>query len=291
MDNSEKAILKTILYSDIFAYPLTQSEIWLFLMSREKMAKEIVKTKLGQLSSIQKVGDYYVVKGRKEIVTLRKSRLQTSKRKLQKAQRIASLLFFIPTIFFIGVSGGVAMQNADETDDIDLFVIVKKNTVWISRLLLLVLLQLSGDRRKRGKKYVRDKICLNMILDEEVLPFSKNRQDIYTAHEIIQVTPLIDRYDTYQKFLNQNIWVKKYMAHAYTKKKPYVKTKPHFLEQVAGICLSMSWIESIARIVQEWIMKRHKTSETITKNMLAFHPFDYRITTLLRFQEKVKAYE
>ena len=257
-----------------------------------KLAKESIKTKLGQLRSIQKVGEYYVVKGRKEIVTLRKSRIQTSKRKLQKAQRIASLLVFIPTIFFIGVSGGVAMQNADETDDIDFFVIVKKNTVWISRLLLLVLLQFLGARRKRGEKYVSDKICLNMIIDEQTLLFSKNRQDIYTAHEIVQLVPLIDRHDTYQRFLDDNMWVKNHMVHAYRQKKTYEKMqKRHVLEQASSRVLSLYWIEGLARMVQVWIMKRHKTSETITKNMLAFHPFDYRITTLLRFQERVKAYE
>ena len=64
------------------------------------------------------------------------------------------------------------MDNAGEKDDIDLFVITSKGTLWITRLLLVSLLIFMGQYRGRGKKESQ-KVCLNMLIDEVGLKFEK----------------------------------------------------------------------------------------------------------------------
>lgn len=291
MDNSEKSILKTIIYSDIFDYPLTQKEIWLFLITASHVSQAFIEKKLRQIPVIEKVGIYYVLKGRAALVKLREKRLIASKQKMKKATEVARIAMSIPTVYCIGVSGGVAMQNANAQDDIDLFIITKKNTVWMTRLLLLFLLQLLGVRRKRGEISVMNKICLNMIIDESALQFPEKREDMYTAHEIVQLVPLRDRHNTYKLFLSKNKWVKSYLYSAYMQKRSYIRqTESYFSISFGAWILSLPGFEFLARGIQEIFIRKHQTSETIEKNILAFHPLDYRSATVKQYTKRIKAY-
>ncbi|MBI4225790.1 hypothetical protein HY612_01635, partial [Candidatus Roizmanbacteria bacterium] len=59
------------------------------------------------------------------------------------------LLFLSPQIKLIGLSGSVAMLNADESHDIDLFIITAKNRLYTGRFIALILAQILGMRRRR----------------------------------------------------------------------------------------------------------------------------------------------
>ena len=156
------------------------------------------------------------------------------------------LLGFIPQTKLIGLSGSVAMLNADENHVIDLFIITAKNRLWTGRFVALVLAQLLGLRRKRDKnnqteKQVaelegspgsaqigrysaprraltggkaltesvthKNKICLNLFFDESNLAVPKFKKTEYVAHEILQMKPLIQKDDIYMRFIDANRWV------------------------------------------------------------------------------------
>ena len=91
------------------------------------------------------------------------------------------------------------MHNSDTDDDIDIFVISNKGFAWTTRLLTAVLLIMLGAYRNKNSKNVKDKICLNFILGEDEMHF-KN-QDLFTAHEIVQLLPIFTRDKTYQRFI------------------------------------------------------------------------------------------
>ncbi len=91
------------------------------------------------------------------------------------AQKAARYLSFVPTVQFIGISGGLAMLDAEEQDDIDFFVIVKRKTIFITRIWILGILQMLKLRRTRTDSNPADKICVNFILDEDKLNFSKKK--------------------------------------------------------------------------------------------------------------------
>src|SRR5258708_9924733 len=182
--DSKKAILATLVYSDIFNYPLTEDEMWKYLITSEKVGfcKESLEKTLKQLSTkITKQNNFYCLTGREEIVTQRLSKEIINQKKLVIAKRIARILNFIPTVQLIGLSGGLAMENADVTDDIDFFVITKKNTLWMTRFCLLILLAILGKRREHNKQEKKDSVCINMLVDEQSLQLPSKRQDLYTA--------------------------------------------------------------------------------------------------------------
>ena len=68
------------------------------------------------------------------------NREKISEKKFLIAKKAARILFKIPTIKFVGVTGSLAMMNANENSDIDLMIITSRGTLWLSRLVILVLL-------------------------------------------------------------------------------------------------------------------------------------------------------
>jgi len=122
------------------------------------------------------------------------------------------VLRLIPFIKMVAVTGNLAMRNANQEDDIDFLIITQRKRLWLSRFLAVVLLELLGKRRRPEEKEVKDKICLNMFLDEDHLEMSEKQQNLFSAHEILQLKSLYEKDKFYDKFLDQNRWVKKFLA-------------------------------------------------------------------------------
>jgi hypothetical protein len=291
--SSEKAILRTIIYSDIFSFPLSEEEVWNFLMGDKKTDRASFKKSLKHLteSALRKKGDFYSLKGKEENILRRQANIKLVRRKLQLAKKAAYYLSHIPTISFIGVSGGVAIGNANHDDDIDLFIIVKKGKLFVTRLWVIFLLEILDMRRKRddSKTDVSDKICTNLFIDEASIAWPKRKQDVYVAHEIAQVKPLFERNDTYGKFFNANLWIKNFLPNVSMKPILLKWNSDYYLIRLAGGILTYVFFEFLVKHLQKIIMKRHRTNEIISDGMLAFHPHDYRRKTMQLLEEKTKA--
>jgi len=201
--------LATLAYADIFDYPLTASEIWRFLISRRLVSSRQLAPLLKKL--VSKRG-FYFLSGRQMIVGKRQQRQEWSRPKLKIARRTAWWLRLLPTIKMVAVSGALAMENTSENDDIDLLIVSGAGRLWLTRLLTVLLVELVARRRRPGDRQAKDKICLNMFLDERHLAMPENERNLYTAHEVCQLKLLWDRSQTYQRFISQNQWVKKYLA-------------------------------------------------------------------------------
>lgn len=284
LSQTQKAIVRTLLYSDIFDYPLTKDEIWKFLISGKRISKKSFDKIMRKHPSFSFKKGFYYIPGREKIISKRTQRREESKRKLHLAHTIVSYLSFIPTILFIGISGALALENAKKDDDIDLFIITQKNSLWITRFLVLALLQFLGKRRKRGEVDTADKVCCNMFINEENLMFPKDRRDVFTAHEIVQLKPLFDKGNTYIRFMKENKWVEKYMPNAIEIKKLKNKSPNYVITQLLHL------FEFFAKRFQLWYMKNHRTKETILDTFLAFHPYDYRSVILNAYKNRLKKY-
>jgi hypothetical protein len=203
----KKALLQTLAYADIFDYPLKEKEIEKFLIG-QMVTKSQTWFQLPQV--VQKNG-FFFLKGREKIVSLRRKRQKWSQKKIKKAQRVGHWLRIIPTIKMVAVTGALAMANAEKEDDIDLLIITTKKRLWLTRFLTVFLVELVAKRRHPLDREVKDKICLNMFLDEEHLTVPPQERDLFTAHEICQLKPLWQRKNTYSKLIQKNLWVKNYL--------------------------------------------------------------------------------
>lgn len=291
--SSQKTIIQTLIYSDIFDYPLTREEVWKYAISEQPLHQANFLNKLLKPSFpyIYHRG-FYVLKSRKEVISLRLSRQIIAQQKLFIAKQVSKLLSLIPTVRFIGITGTLSMLNTDEEDDIDFFIITQHNTIWITRLLILALLECIGKRRKRGEVKAQDKICVNLIIDEAALALPVTLQEIYTAHEVVQIQPLFDRNNTYVKFLHKNVWVTNFLPNA-------IKVSDYQSNRVTRkigiytliLCYFVILFNPFAKILQLWYMKKQYTSDIINDNMLAFFEEDTRRKVLREYERRVKEYK
>jgi D-beta-D-heptose 7-phosphate kinase/D-beta-D-heptose 1-phosphate adenosyltransferase len=252
----------SIIYHDIFDYPLTSAELikW---ATGEKVNIQIKETDL----FVYKKGVFYLA-GREGLYFKKTMRKRSSKKKMKTAKKAAEFLSKIPTIKAIAVTGALSMNNADEDSDIDLMIITQKNTLWFSRAVSLVLLKLFGFKVRRfGQKDEKDRLCLNIWLDETKLAWNIKKRNIYTAHEIAQAKPLINKNGSFDTFLKANSWVKDYWPNA-VQTRGEVKSKNY----TSSI---FSYLEPFARALQLKYMEKKRTREVVGRNIALFHPIDW----------------
>jgi|SRR6185369_11118983 len=282
--SEEQAILKTLLYSDIFDFPLTRDELWRFLITDKKITKDVFNSALNALSdTIVLKNGFYCLKGKEQNILKRKKNSKEVHKKMQIARRAAYFLSFIPTVRFVGISGGLALENVQKEDDIDFFIITKKNTLFMTRLWILLVLEWLHLRRRRNETEAVDRICVNLLIDETRLAWPLSKRDLYTAHEIVQIKPLFERGNIYEVFLASNKWIERFLPNTPTEK-PALPGKrwktTYYSLRLITLLFSVFRFEALVKKIQKQYMKKHQTSEVITNTVLAFHPIDYRSKTM-----------
>lgn len=311
-----RAIIHTLAYADVFDYPLTPEELYRLLIpvygsqpatySKEDLNKE--------LSYLLKVGNcklndgYYFLRGREKIVDLRRKRERWGHQKLRIAEEVAGWLKLIPWIKMVGVTGNLAMKNADLYDDIDILIVSARNRLWLTRLAATILVELTSQRRHPPKarvsflpknrncdilstRDIRDKICLNMFLDKDHLAVPEKERDLFSCHEVIQMKLLWDKDNTYQKFLAANRWVKRFLPNALNRKNKISRAflrienrkKTKKKENIV-----FDFMENLVKICQLWYMRKRRTTEIISRGIIRFHPHDARQWVLAEYKKRLE---
>lgn len=209
------AIIKTLLFFDIFDYPLTLFEIYRYLyfpdagpVSLSEIIREINSP--GLKSKIDFDRGYYFFYGKRGNVNLRKKRYLIARNKIKKAKRYVSYLRHFSAVRAVAVSNTLSIFNARRDSDIDLFVISQANKIWSARFFALLPLYFTGGRPRPGN--TRDKFCFSFWVDSERLDISpwKLERDIYYIYWLATLMPVYDR-EIMQKFWQENIWIKKFL--------------------------------------------------------------------------------
>jgi D-beta-D-heptose 7-phosphate kinase/D-beta-D-heptose 1-phosphate adenosyltransferase len=257
MDKFEKS---SIIYHNIFNFPLTKKEL----------VKWKSKTSVKSITGITSSKGYYFIKGRKHLIGQRLRREKISVEKMKIAKKAAAILAHTPTVKMVAVTGSLAMMNASENGDIDLMIITKKDSLWTTRLfayLSFVICHLSFRRSFDSNQ--KDALCLNMWLDESDLVWEKSDRNLYTAHEIAQIVPLVNKDKTYEKFIFSNKWILNFWPNS-------VKIgKWKIIGNWKMENGKFNFLEKINYWIQYNHMKPKITREIISPTRALFHPHDW----------------
>jgi predicted nucleotidyltransferase len=111
---------------------------------------------------------------------------------------------YIPGVLCICVWNSLAMNAAHKESDIDLFIITKKNRIWTTRILITLILTLTGQR-KTAKKHA-EMFCLSFFITENHLDLKDIaiKNDIYLRYWIQTLVPIINKNHTFELFLDKN---------------------------------------------------------------------------------------
>lgn len=310
----EKSILATIVYYDVLDRPLTNWEIFNYLIKTKdynydlnKVLKVLEKSpELAKL--INQKNGFYFLKPRRGIIKQRIRRQIIADQKWRKAQRFIKLLQMVPFVRLVALSGSLAMNNTEEDSDIDLLIVAKSGKIWTTRILVTGLIHLTGWR-KRGE-INQTGICLNHYLADDSLKIGFD--SLYNAQSYAHLIPLIDQGNVYQKFQLKNQWIKKYLVFYPQQKKGNLK-KIKFspvLKNIAERCEFLlnfsfgSWTEKrlkkwqTSHIIQtdrnnkERIKKLGKTPApgriVVNDHQLEFHPDSSEKNILEKYNKKMQ---
>lgn len=266
-----------VFYHDMFDYPLDFGELIKWTAGKSNSGNK-------SNESVTYKNGYYFLQGREGLIYKKLLRKRISARKIQIAKKATKILSFIPTVKMVAITGSLAMQNSGEEGDIDLMIVTKNNSLWMTRLLVYLSFVLSHlSFRKPSDRNQKDKLCLNIWLDEHDLIWKKKLRNFYTAHEIAQIIPLFNKDKTYQKFLYKNRWILNYWPNSVKiSSKQFVADSLQKSKLLFPIYRLRYVIEKLSYRFQKSYMKSKITRETITPTRALFHPQDWGEVVLKR---------
>lgn len=279
-----QSVQATLAYAAIFEYPLTADEITRYLLVPFLQVPKTVTKRILLPYQIGKTR-YYSLKDTQRLVRIRRRREAESLKKWRLLTKVLPLLTWIPTVRLIGVSGSLAVNNADLEDDIDLFIICDNNTIWITRLLVLFMLEAVGKRRTFGNYEEKDLFCLNMLMVSRHVAVPSRERDVFVAHEIIQLKPVFVVGDAYLHFLKANAWVAGFMPYGYNQvvQEALRGRNIHETPKRNTALQVFRFINTLVKAPQLWMINQHRTQEVITDTVLRFHPNDARVSVRKKF--------
>lgn len=289
------AIISTIAYFDVFDYPLTAVEILTYLWGNETKPLNLINDELTRLLATKKIqtkSGFYFLSNRENIVSVRQNSVRHIAHKLNQAKRAAKLIRYIPFVEAMFVCNTVAAGSAQESSDIDVFIIISPGRLWLSRLLITGLLHIFSLRR-HGKK-VTDRICLSFYISSDHLNLKSialEEDDIYLHYWIRQLLPIYDPKKFWQKMQSANGWIDQKTPRPSSAYKLIDRYRADDCRRSRVIknLLEKFWqgrygdlIESQAKGIQEAHMKKRHTAEVLKRHvivndrMMKFHENDRR---------------
>jgi hypothetical protein len=208
MKSIEAAVLRTLLYADVFNFPMTPEEIHHFLIDDApaslKQIEDILATSLFIRKHLEMECGYFVRAGRRALIEQRMAREKASRTLWPQALRYGTWLARLPFVRMVAVTGALAMHNAaDEHDDLDYMLVTAEGRVWLARAFSILLVRVVGLRGVI--------ICPNYLLSESAL--EQNKKDLFIAHEITQMIPIYG-HQLYWSFRAANRWVADHLPNA-----------------------------------------------------------------------------
>jgi len=288
-------ILATLAYFDLFSYPLTAAEVYLFL--GEKSSQLEVNEGLNALvqeGMVFNFSRFYTLQNDFSLIVRRHNGNVKAAGMIKIAGRISNILIKFPYVRGIAISGSLSKNYADEDSDIDMFIITAKNRLWIARTMMHALKKLSYLVNKQ------DYFCMNYYIDEEALQIAEH--NIYTAIEVVTLMPLHgDR--IFEHFYAVNQWTQKYLPNKLLRISSAKPVKNHFWKKAIEWLFNSKpgcWLDiMLMKITARRWRKKTRNKQTkahgdimamdVNRHYSRPEPKDFQQKILKRYQNRLSA--
>ncbi len=197
IDALSTKVLLSLLYFDVFKYPLTAQEVYHTTQSNTHL-KQIQKSlnHLVEQKMLYQFDQFYSVQNNAQLVERRLKGNELAKKRLDKAYQMSAWIARFPYVRAVCLSGSISKNYMEEDSDIDYFVITQAGRLWVARTLLKlyrVIFLLNNDHN----------FCVNYFIDEKHLEIEE--QNLFTATELVTTIPSYNP-DLYSQFRTANNW-------------------------------------------------------------------------------------
>jgi hypothetical protein len=290
----EKDIMKTMLYFDIFRYPLKADEVFHFLQ-RNSVAPETVAKSLDELADRKVLFRYDQLfslsnSGQDAVRRLRGNQLADDI--MPFATKQASLIASFPFVRAVMGSGSFSKNYMDEKSDLDFFIVTSANSVWLVKTMLAVYKRVFLGN---SHKY----FCTNYFLDEHHLEIDE--KNLFTATELATLVPLYNG-AMYRKLIEANQWLREFFPNftprnfdQRTTRRRARKTFELMLWPFKGIMeIVLKWL-NVSRL--KFIYEKSYSPDDFrvafkaTKHASKIHPRNFQRVIMNRYHEKLNDHQ
>jgi hypothetical protein len=227
-------ILRSLLYYDIWEYPLTARELHMFLPGRTVTYDEFLENMKsnGTGADVMVENGYYFVRGRIKAVVEQRKEKELHARRLWTWARISMhIIKRFPFVRGIMVSGDLSKNATSEGSDIDFFIVTEPQRLWIARTLLILF-------KKTFLLNKRKFFCLNYFAASDHLKLDE--QNIFLATEIAHLKPLYNA-DLFFEYLEVNNWIKRFFPNFDIRQfnLPKTNNRPSLLQKLLELPFSL----------------------------------------------------
>ena len=202
LNELETGVIKTLLYSGIFDYPLTEEEIIHFCQTKitDYLVFQATVQSLLRKNLLYCDSGYYHLKEDGSPVRKRIKTNRLSKRYLPVAISLSKILYRFPFVRGVCLSGSLSKNNFDYGNDFDFFIISEQKRLWLLRLMIVLYRKMLSP-----KKMIF--ICTNYFIEKGTVIKPMN---LFTAYELATLIPTCGK-KTGINLLDQNHWIKEYL--------------------------------------------------------------------------------
>lgn len=290
-------VIKTLLYFDIFNYPLTKEELLFFNPSKytsSNVDTELILSHLLSEKLIYKFGHFYSIQNEPAHVTRRLTGNNLASQKLKTAQKISKFISWFPYVRAVMLSGSISKGYMDKNSDIDFFIITAPGRLWVTRTLLVAFKRIFLLNSHKN-------FCVNYFIDHNNLEIEE--KNLFTAIESITLIPTYGE-KLYWDFWTANAWTLRYFPNSAPRDTEAIKDGKSLIKKVGEKLLNNGFGTRLDQYFMQLTLKRwkslfgkeyskkdfeiaFKTKKYASKN----HPRFYQKKILDAYQNKIAQFE
>lgn len=296
MNDVDAQILRTLLYYDIFNYPLTSGEIFRFFGAEQK-DESVLAAGLQNLCNRQVIfrfKNFYSLKNNSASTERRIKGNREAEKYLILAKKKSAFIANFPFVRAVFASGSLSKGYMDENSDLDFFIITEPGRLWIARTLLVIYKRLF---LLNSHKY----FCVNYFVDEKHLEIEE--KNLFTATELATVWPLYGAAQ-YKNLHVANGWLKSYFPNysaRNTSDVPFTKLSPvkKMLEKIINTFFGKALEDYFQKKTLSRWRSQYEKNYSASDFKIAFksksyasknHPRNFQRSVMEVYQEKLKSF-
>jgi len=293
----ERSIIKTLLYYDIFSYPLKASEVYRFL-STNSVSPEDVSEQLNSLTSrklIYRFEEFFSIQPDKQNAIRRQKGNSLAEKCFKIARKRAKLIANFPFIRGAFISGSLSKGYMDEKSDLDFFIVTTPGRLWIARTFIAMFKRVFFFN---SHKY----FCCNYFIDYDHLEIGE--KNLFTATELATLIPLYG-YKIHQRLIDENQWIVKFFPNYksnpidtneeifpwWLKLKVENFFKYKFWDHTEKYCMKIN-LDRWRRLYEtKYQMEDFNIAFTSNEHVSKNHPNHFQKKVMQSYDEKLKNYD
>jgi hypothetical protein len=292
----QSGIISTLLYFDIFSYPLNRQELKNFCpfpVESDTVFNEALSNLTGR-KFIKYSKGFYLVNNDFTIIDRRIKGNFLAEDYHTLAKKYSGIISKFPFVKAVFISGSLSKGYMDKDSDIDFFIITEKGKLWLCRMLLVIFKKIF---LLNSHKY----FCINYFIDESSLEIPD--KNIYSATELRTLLPMYNE-SLYRRFLEKNSWAAEFLPNNSLQKsfriKPYKNAMvKRFFETILSLnifrklddyCFKMTlnyWKKKFNHFSEEDFKHALRSRKNVSKH----HPNKFQEKVLKLHKEKLALFE